>query len=158
MELPLFEAIGELTRTLVPAEVGVVSFRAHRRGVKVWVVSDRGSDPAAPRLHYEAQLIPRRLVDEVEGAALEIGFHAEDRDPSINDAAVERLTASEGRWRDELGDEALAGPFLGRSDDWRRCSETWIEPDLDDVEIAFEIACRLADYVTALDPIVRPAP
>ncbi|WP_436795862.1 hypothetical protein [Actinospongicola halichondriae] len=157
MELPLFEQVGELARTLVSAEVGTLHFRSHRRGVKAWVVARPGVDPTAPRLHYEAQVIPRRFVDEVAGAALEIGFHAEDRDQSVNDAALDRLLAAERRWRDELGDEAEAGPFLGRPDDWRRCSETWIEPDLDDDEAAFEIASRLADYVNVLDPIVNPS-
>ncbi len=149
MELPLFEQVGELTRTLVPAEIGTLRFRAHRRGVKVWLDRD-----APPRLHYEAQLIPRRFIDDVAGAALEIGFHAEDGDQAVNDGAIERLVAAEPRWRDDLGDEPDAGPFLGRPDDWRRCSETWIEPDLDDQEVAFEIASRLADYVNVLQPIL----
>ncbi len=149
VELPLFEQVGELTRTLVPPEIGAVRFRAHRRGVKVWLDSD-----APPRLHYEAQLIPRRLVDDRDGAALEVGFHAEHGDMAVNDAAVAALTAAEPRWRPELGEVAETGPFLGRPDDWRRCSETWIEPDLDNEEIAFEVASRLADYVNALQPFL----
>lgn len=149
MELPLFEQVGELTRTLVAAEVGTVRFRAHRRGVKVWLDSDD-----APRLHYEAQLVPRRFLDGRDGAVLEVGFHAEERDVSMNDRAIDALTANEKTWRAELGDAAEAGPFLGRPDDWRRCSETWLEPDLDDDEVAFEIASRLADYVNALQPLL----
>lgn len=149
MELPLFEQVGELTRTLVGAEARTVRFRAHRRGVKVWL--DR---EAPPRLHYEAQLVPRRFVDERDGAVLEVGFHAEDGDMAVNDAAIETLASAEASWRPELGDEAVAGPFLGRPEDWRRCSEVWIEPDLDDDEVAFEIASRLADYVNALQPLL----
>jgi len=149
VELPLFEQVGELTRTLVAAEVGVVRFRAHRRGVKVWLDADD-----APRLHYEAQLVPRRFLDGRDGAMLEVGFHAEERDVSVNDQAIAALTASEETWRAELGDATEAGPFLGRPDDWRRCSETWLEPDLEDDEVAFEIASRLADYVNALQPLL----
>lgn len=145
MELSLFEEVGELTRTLVPPDVGAVRFRSHRRGVKVWL---DGEIPS--RLHYEAQLIPRRFVDDVEGAAIEVGFHAEDKDVAVNDAALAAITDAEPAWRADLGPEAVAGAFLGRPDDWRRCSETWIEPDLDDEELAFELASRLADYVTAL--------
>lgn len=153
----MFEQVGELTRTLVAEEIGALRFRSHRRGVKVWLDHHTQKDDRPPRLHYEAQVIPRRFVDDVEGAALEIGFHAEDNDESVNDVAVERLLAHEDRWRDDLGAEAAAAPFLGRPDDWRRCSETWIEPDLDDEEVAFEIASRLADYVNALQPVLDGA-
>ena len=73
---------------------------------------------------------------------------------TVNDAAIATLAAAEASWRPELGDEAVAGPFLGRPEDWRRCSEVWIEPDLDDDEAAFEIASRLADYVNALQPLL----
>ena len=149
MELPLFEQVGELARTLVAAEVGDVRFRSHRRGVKLWLDADE-----PPRLHYEAQLVPRRHVDGLDGAVLEIGFHAEDRDQAVNDAAVESIVGAESAWRADLGEQAVAGPFLGRPEDWRRCSEIWIEPDLDDEEIAFEIASRLADYVNALEPVL----
>ena len=149
MELPLFEQVGELTRTLVPREVGALHFRAHRRGVKVWVGTD-----AATRLHFEAQVIARRHVDGSDGMALEIGFHAEDGDVAVNDDALRRIGAGESSWRVELGDEPEAGPFLGRPEDWRRVSETWIEPDLDDPELAFELASRLADYVAQLQPLL----
>lgn len=149
VELPLFEQVGELTRTLVADEVGVVHFRSHRRGVKVWLDTD-----APPRLHYEAQLVPRRFIDGRDGAVLEVGFHAEDGDMAVNDAAIATIVTAEQRWRPDLGDEAVAGPFLGRPEDWRRCSEVWIEPDLDDEEVAFEVASRLADYVNALQPLL----
>ncbi len=154
MELPLFEQVGELARTLVTDEVGELRFRAHRRGVKVWLAGRESAHGRAPRLHYEAQVISRRFVDDTDGAALEIGFHAEDGDEAVNADALARIAAAESTWRSELGDEAETGPFLGRPDDWRRCSETWLEPDLDDEEVAFEIATRLADYVNALEPLL----
>lgn len=149
MEIPLFEQVGELVRTLVPEALGPVRYRSHRRGVKVWVGPEQ-----ATRLHFEAQLIPRRLVDDRDGAALEVGFHAEDGDVAVNDAALERIAAAEGTWRAELGAEPESGPFLGRPDDWRRVSETWIDPDLEDEELAFEVASRLADYVTQIQPLL----
>ncbi len=31
-------------------------------------------------------------------------------------------------------------------------SEAWIEPDLDDPELAFEIAARLVDYLLVIEP------
>ncbi len=152
MELPLFDHVGELTRSLASAELGAVRFRAHRRGIKVWF-----DDPTPPRWHYEAQFVARRHVDGVEGSALEIGFHAEHGDVARNDRVLAAIAAGEDGWRPELGEAAVAGPFLGRPDDWRRCSETWIEPDLDDPDLAFEIAARLADYTAALQPLVETA-
>ena len=146
VELPLFEQVGELTRTLVPEELGSVRFRAHRRGVKVWLDLDK-----APRDHFEAQMVPRRFVDGTDGAVLEIGFHAEHGDPAVNEATLGALLAAEKRWRRRLGDEAETGSFLGHSD-WRRISEVWFDLDPDDPETAFEVAARLADYVTELTP------
>ena len=44
---------------------------------------------------------------------------------------------------------------LGRAANWRRVSETWIDPDLGDPELAFEIAARLTDYISAIEPARR---
>lgn len=149
VELSLFEEVGELTRTLVAAELGTLRFRSHRRGVKVWFRTER-----AGRFHYEAQLVPRHLVDAHDGGALEIGFHAEHGDADRNDRVVAGIVAAESSWREELGDAAEIGPFLGRPEDWRRISEVWLDPDLDDPELSFEVAARLADYVNLLEPHV----
>lgn len=67
-----------------------------------------------------------------------------------------RLLDEETTWRRELGDEPEAGVFLG-ADRWRRISETWVVPDPDDIDAAIEIAARLADYVTAIEPLRRRA-
>lgn len=147
MELGFFDQVGELARTLVPAELGALRFRAHRRGVKVWFDTDK-----ATRFHWEAQLLPRTLVDGTDGTALEVGFHAEHPDEDRNQQVLDALADAEPRWRPELGPEAEAGAFFGSAPDWRRLSETWPEPDLDDPELAFEVASRLADYVTAVEP------
>lgn len=149
MELPLFEQVGEVTKALVPEELGSVRFRAHRRGVKVWLDTEK-----APRDHFEAQLVPRRFVDGRDGAVLEVGFHAEHGDPDVNDATLAALLAAEPRWRTVLGEEAESGAFLGQAD-WRRVSEVWFDVDPDDPELAFEVGSRLADYVTQLVPHLR---
>ena len=47
------------------------------------------------------------------------------------------------------------GPFLGRPDVWRRVSETWPDPDLGGEDLGIEVAVRLADYITALEPVRR---
>lgn len=117
---------------------------AHRRGLKVWYDD-------ATREHYEAQLI--RIDGDV---ALEVGFHAEHPKVDANDAVLHRLLGHERAWRRELGDEPVAGEFIG-ADRWRRISETWEAPDPDDVDAAIEIAARLADYVIALEPVRRRA-
>ena len=150
VELPLFEEVGEVVRGLVPPELGELHVRARRYGIKVWFGA-----AAPPRAHYEAQVISADHTDDAKVLALEIGFHAEHPEVGANDEIVERLVAAERRWRRGLGREAVLGPFLGRPDQWRRCSETWPDPDLDDTELAMEVGARLTDYVVALEPVLR---
>ncbi len=128
-----------------PDSIGEVRVRAHRRGVKVWFDTE-----VAGKEHYEAQLLSRRYVDGTEGMAIEIGFHTEHKDQATNVAVVDQLSSTEKTWRKELGGEPEVDVFYG-AENWRRVSETWIEPDLDDEEITFEIASRLVDYVSALE-------
>ncbi len=150
VELNLFDAVAVNLRALLPAALGEPQVRAQRYGIKVWFGS------ATPtKEHYEAQVVGPRHVPEASTLALEVGFHAEHPKAADNAAVLERLTAQEKRWRKTLGDEAIAGPFLGRRDDWRRVSETWPDPDLGEEDLAFELAARLTDYITALEPILR---
>ena len=146
MELPVFEEVAELVRAMSPEEIGSVRVRAHRRGVKVWFNTD-----APTKEHYEAQLLSRKYVDGRNGMAVEIGFHTEHKEQAKNVEVVERIVTSEKKWRKELGKEPEIDVFYG-ADNWRRVSEAWIEPDLDDPEITFEIASRLVDYVSAIEP------
>jgi hypothetical protein len=150
MQLGLFDEVAEALRGLVPGELGDVHTRAQRYGMKAWF---DGASP--PREHYEAQVIGAKHVDDASVLALEIGWHAENRRPADNEASLARLVAHEKRWRRTLGDAAVAGPFLGRPDDWRRVSETWADPDLSDPDMAIEVATRLTDYITALEPVRR---
>ena len=147
MELGLFDEVAEAVRALAPDELGELRLRAHRRGVKVWF-----GTPKPTREHYEAQQLPRHYVDGRNGMAIEIGFHAEHPDATANDSVLEVLVAAEKRWRRGLGREAEIGEFYGAAN-WRRISEAWIEPDLDDPELAFEVASRLVDYLNALEPV-----
>lgn len=166
MELPLFEQVAELIRALIPEDPRTggsgsrgrsskdqpesereLRVRAHRRGVKVWF-----STAKPPKEHYEAQLMSRPDVDGRQGMALEIGFHLENRDAADNEQALALLVGSEKSWRKILGSEAQAGEFFGGGN-WRRISEAWIEPDLEDPELSFEIASRLVDYLVALEPV-----
>lgn len=150
MEIHLFDQVGELARALVPPDFGELRCRSHRRGVKVWF------DTVKPgRFHYEAQVIPARLAPEPvaeDATAIEVGFHAEHRDEQRNTAVIEQLVAEEKAWRRALGDQAEAGLFLG-NDHWGRLSETWIEADLEDPDLAFELAGRLADYIQTIEPL-----
>jgi hypothetical protein len=114
----------------------------HSRGIKVWFDD-------ATREHYESQLI--RIDGEVQ---LEIGFHAEHPKVAQNDEVLARLLAVEPTWRVELGDDAVAGDFIGRPG-WRRISEVWPTPDSDELDEAIETAARLADYVIVLEPLRR---
>ena len=149
--MQLFEAVAEAVRGLAPTELGDFHHRTQRYGTKIWFGE---SDP--PREHYEAQVISPDHVADAEVLAIEIGFHAEHRDPALNERAIAILRSGEGRWRKVLGDDAAIGDFLGR-EGWRRVSETWPDPDLDDPDLGMELASRLVDYATALEPARRPA-
>jgi len=149
MDLPLFDQVAEAVRSMTPPDLGPVRLRAHRRGVKVWFATEK-----PPREHYEAQLVPRRHIDQADGMALEIGFHTEHPDSERNAAVLADLIEREADWRQILGDEAEAGPFFG-ADNWRRVSEAWFDVDLDDPELGFEVASRLVDYLEAIEPLRR---
>lgn len=148
MEPELFEEVGDAVRGLAPPELGMLHLRAHRYGIKVWFGTEKPS-----REHYEAQVVGARDVPGARTLALEVGYHAEYPKEADNDAAVARLLGHERTWRKEIGKEAEVGPFLGRATHWRRISELWIDPDLGEPGIAFEIASRLVDYTVALEPL-----
>jgi len=151
MEMPLFEEVAEAVRSMLPDSLGEPHVKWHRRGVKVWFDSDK----AGPE-HFEAQLVRRRHVDGKDGLALEIGFHAEHRETELNEAVLAQLADRESAWRKHIGPEATADEFLG-SDVWRRVSEVWLEPEVDDPEMSLEIAGRLVDYVASIEPVRRKA-
>ena len=116
----------------------------HNRGLKAWFDDDT-------REHYEAQLI------RVDGTLqLEVGFHAEHSKAPLNEAVLQRMRRTEAKWRRALGDEAVAGDFIGRAG-WRRISEVWPTNETPDIDEAIEVAARLADYVIALEPARRIA-
>ena len=150
MESSLFDDVGDALRGILPAELGTLQVRAHRYGIKVWFGTG-----LATKEHYEAQVVGARDVPGARTLALEVGFHSEHPKAAANDAVIARLTAHEKRWRKEVGKEAEVAPFLGRADNWRRISETWLDPDLGEPGLAFEIASRLVDYITALEPLVH---
>jgi hypothetical protein len=150
VEVQLFDEVADVVRGLVPGELGVPRCRARRYGIKVWF-----GDANPPREHYEAQVVGADAVEGARVLGLEVGFHAEHSDVARNDAVLARLVGAERRWRPAIGGEAVAGPFLGRADVWRRLSETWADPDLDDPGIAFELGARLTDYITAIEPLLR---
>lgn len=150
MEGNLFDEAADVVRSMLPGEYDDVQMRARRWGMKLWF------GPAQPpRLHYEAQVIGAGDIADAEILAIEIGFHLEERKVELNDAVLGSLLAREKKWRRKLGDLAVAGPFLGRPDDWRRVSETWSDPDLDEPELGLEIGARVVDYISALEPLLR---
>lgn len=146
----MFEEVADALRGLIPANLGVLRCRPKRYGIKVWFGA-----ADAPREHYEAQVIGPRHVEGATVLGLEIGFHAEHPRPEDNEAAVAHLRQCERRWRRALGIEATVGAFLGGADNWRRVSEVWPDPDLGDPDLGFEVAVRLVDYITALEPLRR---
>jgi hypothetical protein len=152
VEPSLFDDVADALRGMMPSELGPLRLRARRYGIKVWFGAE-----APPREHYEAQVIGAEGDAAARILAIEVGFHAEHPKPVDNERVLARLLADERVWRPIVGDEARAGPFIGRADSWQRVSETWPDPDLGDPELALELAARLVDYATALEP-VRHAP
>lgn len=150
MDASLFDDVGDVLRGIVPSEFGPLRLRAHRYGIKVWFGTEKPT-----KEHYEAQVVGSRDVPAARTLALEVGFHSEHPKVADNDAVIARITAREKQWRREVGKEAEVAVFLGRAENWRRVSETWLDPDLSEAGIAFEIASRLVDYITALEPLVR---
>ncbi|MEU5882958.1 hypothetical protein [Spirillospora sp. NPDC047279] len=145
----LFEQVGEVVRGSAPRDLGELRLMVRRTGVKAWF-----GDAAPQREHYEAQVIAADIAVQAREHAVEIGFHAEHPKAADNDAALGRLTAAEARWRPALGEDATAGPFIGPAA-WRRVSELWLDPELSDRDLAFEIGVRLVDYMAALEPFRR---
>jgi hypothetical protein len=142
VEPSFFDQVLDALRGSVPSDLGRLRASAHRGGLKVWF-----DEP--PREHYESQLL------RVDGALLlEIGFHAEHASVTANDETIARLTRSEKAWRKALGPEPVVGEFFGRST-WRRISETSPVPSFENTDASFEIADRLSDYITALEPCRR---
>lgn len=148
----LFEEVSDALRGAAPEGLGELRCSYHRYGIKVWL----GPSTKAPREHYEAQVIGRQYVPEATTIALEVGFHAEHADKPDNEAVISVLVGAERSWRKQLGKEAVVGDFFGRAGTWRRVSEVWADPDLNDPELVFELAARLTEYITALEPYRVP--
>lgn len=153
MELSPFDEASEALRSLLPTDLGEVRTKHHRYGLKVWF------GPARPtREHYEAQVLGARHVPEATALALEVGFHAEHRDPAENEHVVARIAGGATRWRRRLGEQVVTGAFIDDRHGWQRISEVWLDPDLGDPELPLEVATRLADYITAFEPLRRDRP
>ena len=132
-----FEAVAEIVADLLDG----ASIKASGWSVKVWFDE--------PKEHYEVQWL--------QGRDVEVGFHTEHRDESRNDAVLAALLAGEASWRGELGDDPVAGLFVGGGPEhWRRVSEVWEGPDLASVDLAMEAADRLASYAEALEGFRGP--
>jgi hypothetical protein len=150
MESSLFDDVGDAVRGLLPPDLGEAHLRAHRYGIKVWFGTVKPT-----REHYEAQVVGARDWPAAKALALEVGFHCEHAKEPDNEAVVVLLAANERRWRRAVGKEAEIATFLGRAEHWRRVSEVWPDPDLSEPGLALEIASRLVDYITALEPQLR---
>lgn len=148
----LFEDVADALRGADAGGLGELHSYHHRYGIKVW------TGPAKPpRQHYEAQVVGRQLAPEAKLLAIEVGFHSEHPKEADNETVMSVLARTERQWRRVLGEEPVLGPFLGRAEHWRRLSEIWLDPDMSDPEVVFELADRLTEYVRALEPRLRRA-
>jgi hypothetical protein len=152
----LFDDAAAVLPSMIPPALGPLRVDARRWGLKAWFGGASGG--RAPSVHYEAQVIGARDVPGggVKKYAIELGWHTEQSKVDENDALLARLVQGEARWRKVIGREAELGEFLGRrARPWRRVSECWPDPDLDDPALGYEMAARLADYITGLEPVLR---
>ena len=149
----MFDEVAAILPSLVPPELGELRLQPRRWGIKVWFGAAR-----PPREHYEAQTLGKDADPAAKTLCIEVGFHAEGPKEAENDKAIEALVARRAEWKGVLGKEAIAGDFLGGATRWRRISETWPDPDLSDPQLAFEIAARLTDYITALEAVRTTSP
>jgi hypothetical protein len=133
-----FETVDDALHGFLPPSLR--DFDSHRTSMNLKVWYEEG------REHYEVQLM--------SGPALEVGFHAEHKDPGRNDDILARLVDAEKQWRKALGRAPQAGAFLGRQKSWRRVSEVWDGDGLTD-DAAVEAAERLGAYIEALEPVRR---
>ena len=145
----LFDQVADALVGMVDPRLGALRLAPRRWGIKVWF-----DDEACPREHYEAQVVGVRHVPEASVLALEVGFHAEHPSEPDNVDALAPIDASAPALRRALGDDLVLGAFLGRAS-WRRASEVWIDPDLGDPDLCFEVADRLAAYLAAIEPLRR---
>jgi hypothetical protein len=150
MDQHLFDEVADVVRSLVPPEFADFEIRSRRWALKLWFGTG-----AATRAHYEAQVMSPELIEGASVLAIEVGWHAEHKTEAENQALLDRVLSDQDVWRPVLGDEAEAGPFIGRTD-WRRLSEVWPDPDLSDPDVGFEIGSRLTDYITAVESALRP--
>jgi len=134
-----FDQAADALVGFLPPKWRKFSSRVSSRNLKVWYAGDG-------REHYEVQLLSSKR--------LEIGFHAEHRDGERNEEVLARLLEQEPQWRSTLGDDVVAGEFVGAGPrvPWRRVSEVWDGVDVDGAETAIEAAERLSDYISALEP------
>ena len=139
MSRVFFDDAADALVGFLPPQWRRFSSRASSRNLKVWYAGDG-------REHYEVQLLSSKR--------LEIGFHAEHRDRARNEEVLARLLEQEARWRSALGDDVVAGKFVGAGPrvPWRRVSEVWDGVDVEGPETAIEAAERLSGYICAFEP------
>lgn len=157
MSRAFFAQVADALPGFLPPAHRDFQYRVGARNCKVWFASWHE--------HYEVQAIARAALRAAgiggTAEALEIGFHAEHPRSDDNDGVLARIAASERAWRKKLGRDPVTGPFVGRreqSDRWRRVSELWDDPRLDEDGAVIEAAERLAAYIRVLEPLIARPP
>ena len=98
-----------------------------------------------PKIHFEVQFL--------RNGRLEIGLHFE-ADAATNDRLADQLEDRRAAIVKALGDEVK---FAAHGPGWRSIVERWSGGDMRGEEAATEAASRLAEYVTALAPMLEKA-
>lgn len=147
MSRSFFEQVDDELRGLVGPKLRSYSSYKAGRLLKVWYGDGR--------IHFEAQIVGPRWSGTGD-AAVEVGLHIELADAKSSQAAMERICKP--KVLKSLG-EPQTGRALGpRGASWRRVSELIPFTDEDDLDLASEVAERLAVYVKVLAPEMTQAP
>jgi hypothetical protein len=139
-----YDTVADALTSFLPPSLRDFQWYRTSANLKLWY-GDEG------REHYEVQIIKRGPGKGRLG--LEIGFHTEHKDATLNDDVVAKLKSCEKTWRSKLGKGPEVGPFIGHQNSWRRVSEVWEDALTDGPETAVDAAERLAAYITTLEPI-----
>ncbi len=98
------------------------------------------------KIHFEVQFL--------RNGRLEIGLHLES-DAETNERIASTLEGKRAAISASLGPDVKFG---AHGPGWRSVAEKWSGGDMRGEEAATEAAARLGEYVTALAPLLTPAP
>lgn len=146
MTRPFFDQIDDELRGLLGRAHSDFHSTRSSQLLKLWSTE--------PWIHFEAQLVSARWAPG-RRSVVEVGLHLESSSREKNDEVLDRLARQRRKWAKKLPKAEAGKAFGPQSANWRRLSEVLEAGDLDDSDLAGEVAERLSVYVKALGPIIQ---